>query len=55
VNDFERGVQYFHDPKKRFEHCKTAKMINGWNNEERITKNGYVFQNWYQSRNSCSL
>ena len=53
--DFEKGKAYFYDKNKNFKDCTTAQMINGWNNEERLTKNGFTLQNWYQSRSSRSL
>jgi len=54
-NDFQTGKSYFYDKDKNFKDCTTAQMINGWNNEERLTKNGFTLQNWYQSRSSSSL
>lgn len=53
MNEFELGRQYFYT--KKYEDCKTAQMINGWNNEQRMTKNGFIFEPWYQPRNSYSL
>lgn len=53
--DFEKGRAYFKDKNRNFKDCTTAAMINGWNDEERISKGGFRYQNWYQERNCQSF
>ena len=55
MTDFEKGKAYFKDKTKNFKDCTTAAMINGWNDEERISKGGFRYQNWYQERNCQSF